>query len=117
MSGHGTNPIFFDKKIKIGRLEHSLPLPMSDNISFLPYIPTLLKVDVILCVSPLFLVVSFSVLIWYYLKSLHLILFPVSIVLMIIITIIVSIIIFINFLIFFLFSPFFFSFPTWNGSG
>ena len=24
MSGHGTNPVFFNKKIKIGRLEHSL---------------------------------------------------------------------------------------------
>ena len=26
MSGHGTNPIFFDQKIKIGRQEHSLIL-------------------------------------------------------------------------------------------
>ena len=42
------------KKIKIERPEHSLTLhpPTSDNISFLPYPPPLLKVDVI-CVSPL----------------------------------------------------------------
>ena len=34
MSGHGTNPIFFNKKIKIGRPEHSPPPPLtSDNIS------------------------------------------------------------------------------------
>ena len=38
MSGHGANPIFFDKKIKIGRPElwltpHS---PTSDNTAFLP---------------------------------------------------------------------------------
>ena len=26
MSGHGENPIFFNKKIKIGRPEHSLTL-------------------------------------------------------------------------------------------
>ena len=38
MSVHGANPIFFEKKIKIGRPEHSLhPTPSSDNISFLPY--------------------------------------------------------------------------------
>ena len=39
MSGHGGNPIFFDKKIKVGRPEHSLipHLPTSDNISFLPF--------------------------------------------------------------------------------
>ena len=38
MSGHGANPIFFNKKIKFGRPEHSLTPrpPMSDNISFLP---------------------------------------------------------------------------------
>ena len=37
MSGHGTNPIFFNKKIKIGCPEHLLnPRPMSDYISFLP---------------------------------------------------------------------------------
>ena len=40
MSGHGTNPIFFNKK-KIGRPENSLPPPpTSDNTSFLPYPPT-----------------------------------------------------------------------------
>ena len=45
MSGHGTNPIFFNKKIKIGRPEHSLPpTPTSDDFSFLP---DTLKVDVI----------------------------------------------------------------------
>ena len=56
MSGQGPNPIFFNKKIKIGRLEHSLTPqpPASDNISCLSYprLPTPLKVDVI-CVSPL----------------------------------------------------------------
>ena len=49
MSGHGANSIFINKKINIGRPEHSL-IP-SDNISFLPYPPFPLKVDVI-CVSP-----------------------------------------------------------------
>ena len=41
MSGHGTNPIFFDQKIKIGRQEHSLILHPStfNNISFLSYPP------------------------------------------------------------------------------
>ena len=55
MSGHGANPIFFNKKIKIGRPEHSLTPhpPTSNNISFLPYPPPYpVKVDVI-CVSPL----------------------------------------------------------------
>ena len=56
MFGHGANPIFFDKKIKIGRPEHSLTPypPTSDNISFLSYPPLTptLKEDVI-CVSPL----------------------------------------------------------------
>ena len=50
MSGHGANPIFSNKKIKIGRLEHSLtPTPYSVNISFFPYPlpPTHLKMDVI----------------------------------------------------------------------
>ena len=39
MYGSGVNPIFFHKKIKIRRTEHSLPitLPTSDNILFLPY--------------------------------------------------------------------------------
>ena len=27
MSGHGANPVFFNKKIKIGHPEHELPLP------------------------------------------------------------------------------------------
>ena len=38
MTGHGTNPIFFHKKIKIGRPERSLTPhpPTFDNISFLP---------------------------------------------------------------------------------
>ena len=54
MSGHDPNPIFFNKKMKIGRPEHSLTPhpPTSDNISFLPYPPTPLKGDVV-CVSPL----------------------------------------------------------------
>ena len=39
MSGHGANPIFFNKK-KTERPEHSLtPTPTSDNISFFPYPP------------------------------------------------------------------------------
>ena len=39
MSGPGLNPIFFHKKLKIRRTEHSLPLtlPTSDNILFLLY--------------------------------------------------------------------------------
>ena len=59
MSGHGTNPIFFNKKIKIGRPKHSLsphllrllkshfylPRPTPDH-------PNQSGVDVI-CVSPL----------------------------------------------------------------
>ena len=52
MCGYGTNPIFLNKKIKIGRRKHSLTPPTPNNISFLPYTPTPLKVDVI-CVSPL----------------------------------------------------------------
>ena len=58
MSGHGRNPIFFNKKIKIGRPENLLSPhpPTSDNISFLSYTPPTpppspLKMDVI-CVSP-----------------------------------------------------------------
>ena len=54
MSGHGANPIFFNKKIKIGRPEH-LPTfhpSTSDNISLLLYPSPPFKVDVI-CVSPL----------------------------------------------------------------
>ena len=52
MSDHAANPIFFNKKIKIGRSEHSQTPqpPTSDNILFLP--PPSVKVDVI-CVSPL----------------------------------------------------------------
>ena len=71
MSSHGVNPnpIFFNKKMKSERPEHSLsPLPpTSDNISFLPYLPPahphhiplypLIKVDVI-CVSPLSIAIS-----------------------------------------------------------
>ena len=56
MSGQGPNPIFFNKKIKIGRPEHLLTPqpPASDNPSCLSYPPPPppLKVDVI-CVSPL----------------------------------------------------------------
>ena len=54
MPGHGANPIFLIKKIKIGRLEHSLTPhpPTSNNISFLPctLLPLTPKVEVI-CVS------------------------------------------------------------------
>ena len=44
MSGHDSNPVFFNKKKRtIGRPEHLLtsqhPLPTSDYISFLPYFP------------------------------------------------------------------------------
>ena len=49
MSGHGANPIFLIKTIKIGLPEHSLiPNPLTyDNISFVPYPPSPLKVDII----------------------------------------------------------------------
>ena len=42
MSGHGANPIFFNKKKKdwTSRTFANPPLPTSDNISFLPYPPT-----------------------------------------------------------------------------
>ena len=40
MSDHGANPIFFNKKIKIGDSKHLLPQSTSDNISFLPYAHT-----------------------------------------------------------------------------
>ena len=42
MSGHGGNPIFFNKKIKIGCPEHSLTPhpPTTENISFLPSLPS-----------------------------------------------------------------------------
>ena len=62
MSGHSVNPIFFNKRIKIGSPEHLLTphLPMSDSISFLPYPPTPLKADVI-CVSPLNQILTTSV--------------------------------------------------------
>ena len=61
MSDHGANLIFFNKRIKIRRPQHSLtprpPPPTSDNVSFClnspsyPPPPTL-KVEVI-CASPL----------------------------------------------------------------
>ena len=58
MSGYGSNPIFFNKKIKIGRPEHLLPpFPhpsTADSIFALPPThpsSTLLNVDFI-CVSP-----------------------------------------------------------------
>ena len=51
-SCHGANPIFFNKKIKIGHPEHSLPSPLtSDNISFLPYLPPSQSVRCI-CITP-----------------------------------------------------------------
>ena len=56
MSGHGRNPIFVNKKIKIGRPEHSLtphPLrPITSHFCLTPPPPSPFKVDVI-CVSPL----------------------------------------------------------------
>ena len=56
MSGHGGNPIFFNKKIKIGRPEHSLtphPLrPITSHFCLTLPPPPPLKVDAI-CVSPL----------------------------------------------------------------
>ena len=57
MSGHGPNPIFFNKKSKdwTSRTLANPPPFTSDNISFLPYPPSLLKVDII-GVSPLILV-------------------------------------------------------------
>ena len=69
MSGHGPNPIIFNKsEIKIGRSEHSLtPYTLSSIISHFcithpppqPITPNPLKVDVI-CVSPLITVWSMS---------------------------------------------------------
>ena len=63
MSGHGANPIFFNKKNKgldVQNTCYPLP-PTSDNISFLPYplTSTLLKVEVI-CVSPPLFVIKVS---------------------------------------------------------
>ena len=55
LSGHGANPIFLNEKKKKDWTSRTLtnpPLPTSNNILFLPYLPTPLKVDVI-CVSPL----------------------------------------------------------------
>ena len=52
MSGYGANPVFFNKKKKDwtpGTLANPPP-PTSNNISFLPYPPTPLKVYVI-CTS------------------------------------------------------------------
>ena len=52
LSGRDANPIFFDKKIKIGRSEHSLTphslRPITSHLCLTP--PTPLNVDV-LCVS------------------------------------------------------------------
>ena len=62
MSGHGTNPIFLNKKNKdwTSRTLANPPIPtISDNSSFLSYPPTLLKVDVI-CVSHLEIMQCFS---------------------------------------------------------
>ena len=43
MSGHGGNPIFFNKKIKIGRQEHSLtPHPLRPIASHFCLTPPLL---------------------------------------------------------------------------
>ena len=54
MSGHGGNPILFNKKIKIGRPEHSLTPqpPTSDNISFLPYPPSPCQSGHHMCITP-----------------------------------------------------------------
>ena len=49
ISGHAPNPIFFNKKIKIGRPEHSIALPIT---SYCCLAPPLLEMEVI-CVSPL----------------------------------------------------------------
>ena len=58
ISGHSANPIFFHKKVTIGRPEHLLTphFSMSNSILFFALTltpkPTSLKVDVI-CASPL----------------------------------------------------------------
>ena len=54
MSGHGGNPIFFNKKIEIGCPEHSLtPHPLtSDNILFLPYPPPPPQSRRHMCITP-----------------------------------------------------------------
>ena len=60
MSGHGANPIFFNKKNKdwTSRTLANPHPPTFDDISFLPYLSsTPLKVDVI-CVSPLIVKVT-----------------------------------------------------------
>ena len=63
MSGHDPNPIFFNnKKMKIGRPEHSLtPHPSaSDNISFLPYPPTPHQSGRHMCITPKVVLVFFQ---------------------------------------------------------
>ena len=54
-SGHGANPVFFNKKNKdcTSRTLPNIPPATSHNISILLYPPLLLKVDVI-CVLPLY---------------------------------------------------------------
>ena len=74
MSGHGGNPIFFNKKIKIGRPEHSLTPhpPTSDKILFLPYPPpSPPQSGSHLCITPyMFLLIA------YFLKFPHICAFP-----------------------------------------
>ena len=63
MSGHDPNPIFFNnKKMKIGRPEHSLTPhpPASDNISFLPYPPTPHQSGRHMCITPKVVLVFFK---------------------------------------------------------
>ena len=56
ISGHGANPIFFNKEMKIGRPEHSFTPhpPTSDNTSFLLYFPppTLSRSGRHMCITP-----------------------------------------------------------------
>ena len=57
MSGHGANPIFFNKKIKIGRPKHSLtpqPLhPIASHFYLSPRPPPPPVKVYVICVSPL----------------------------------------------------------------
>ena len=61
MSGHGGNPIFFNKKIKIGRPEHSLttptpppppPTPLRPITSYFCFTPSPPQIARHMCITP-----------------------------------------------------------------
>ena len=72
MFGLGGNPIFFNKKIKIGRPEHPLtpytPTPITSHFCLTPPLPPPLKVDII-CVSPLILHHIYYIILYYIILS------------------------------------------------